>query len=184
MFLQRSTNHGILSAEHWRCSLTEEPNWFARSFDDSEWSNAVKSQHHNTYHTNNFLRNFQGGRMIWHYNFTYDGPVYCRVHFDYGKLFFIFFVEKLSFLLENMRMWLYIKVAPDWSAFVGASVAFYEGCAAIVTLDGLTEGACITECQVCKTKGTSFLWHIINVMLEAQVCTKFTHHFLRYMLNW
>ena len=75
----RSTTSGFYTDMHWRCEVTEEVNWFQAEFDDSSWSNAFLSPNHSTYNSA-YLRENIGlnSKMIWYYNDTHDGPVYCR----------------------------------------------------------------------------------------------------------
>ena len=82
----RSTDTGFYTGTHWRCSRTLEDNWFKRNFDDSDWSNAVVPAFYFTYFNYEFLSNFyNGSRMIWHYDFSLSGTVYCRGRLGYRK---------------------------------------------------------------------------------------------------
>ena len=147
-----STSSGVFTGSHWRCSTSEEADWFARYFDDSNWSNAYLRPYSTTYSVNSFLSNFEtGSRMIWHFDYTYDGPVYCRVKVGYGIFFFYSRAEMITFkftlgcILSSV-----FSVYPQWISLAGASVSPLAGCTQLATLNDAetTVRGCLALCQV------------------------------------
>ena len=87
LIVSRSTNHGFYSDFHWRCSLTEEADWYKSWFDESSWSNAYPAANHTTYDTLYLESTFGvNAKMIWYYE-SYTGPIYCRARLFFGSCF-------------------------------------------------------------------------------------------------